>query len=234
MHYATSGKDLGFNVCKKIYKTLPLFYSLCLVWNWNWSWWWKYFPAFNHFTPAPMWVTVENFHQKDADSFKRLPTIEFFGALIIWGTYFSVQNYKKWVYFGYRPTLLWKTTNNGFILDIDELFCGKKKNGIISDIDIFFCAKPPTSLWLTCLWPLLSSACDWELGSIHPPLPFLTMEWIMSTQFEIIEMFRRFPVPILPTGYCQFSPNKLGLPHNFKANSWNLILDFRKACINIL
>ena len=125
LHYATSGKDLGFNVCKKIYKTLPLFYSLCLVWNWNWSWWWKYFPAFNHFTPAPMWVTVENFHQKDADSFKRLPTIEFFGALIIWGTYFSVQNYKKWVYFGYRPTLLWKTTNNGFILDIDELFCGK-------------------------------------------------------------------------------------------------------------
>ena len=132
-------------------------------------------------------------------------------------TNFSVENHKQWVYFGHWRTFLWK-----------------KKNGIISDIDIFFCAKPPTSLWLTCLWPLLSSACDWELGSIHPPLPFLTMEWIMSTQFEIIEMFRRFPVPILPTGYCQFSPNKRGLPHNFKANSWNLILDFRKACINIL
>ena len=105
-----------------------------------------------------MWVTVENFHQKDADSFKRLPTIEFFGALIIWGTYFFVQNYKK----------------NGFILDIDELFCGKpqkmvididelcaklqkmglfwiltnfsvknyKKNGFILDIDELFCGKP--------------------------------------------------------------------------------------------
>ena len=74
-----------------------------------------------------MWVTVENFHQKDADSFKRLPTIEFFGALIIWGTYFFVQKYKK----------------NGFILDIDELFCEKlQKNGFILDIDELFCGKP--------------------------------------------------------------------------------------------
>ena len=43
----------------------------------------KIFFSIQSFRTAPMWITVENFHPRDADSFKRLPTIKFLCALTI-------------------------------------------------------------------------------------------------------------------------------------------------------